>query len=154
MPSSVLSSERRELLVGSVALVVFLAAFALSSFNRGESISPKVGYVLYASFQSAEGLPAGADVRMAGVSIGTVQSYGLVKPFQARVRLWIHSDVGIPVDSAAVIETDGLLGDKYIEIQPGGEESWLRSGQEFEYTQDSVILGDLLARVLDEIRHR
>lgn len=154
MSGSILSSERRELLAGSVTLVLFLVAFASSSFNRGDGLSPGAGYVLYASFQDAEGLPPGADVRMAGVSIGNAQSYGLVEPFQARVRLWIDSDIGIPVDSAAVIETDGLLGDKYIEIQPGGDEIWLRSGQEFEYTQDSVVLGDLLARVLDEIRHR
>lgn len=148
------SSDRRELLVGIISLVVFSVIFSLSSFNKGEAVAPGAGYVLYASFQSVEGLSPGADIRMAGISIGNVEAYDLTEAFQARVRFLISGDVGIPIDSAAVIETDGLLGDKYIEVQPGGEENWLRSGQEFEYTQDSVILGDLLARVLEEVRHR
>jgi phospholipid/cholesterol/gamma-HCH transport system substrate-binding protein len=60
--------------------------------------------------------------------------------------------VPLPEDTAAVIETDGVFGQKHIELRPGGEEKVLASGSRIAYTQDSVIIEDLIARIVGEAK--
>ncbi|NKD45164.1 outer membrane lipid asymmetry maintenance protein MlaD [Haematospirillum jordaniae] len=143
----------RDTLVGGVVLACF--AFALGANALGRSRSEVAeGYLLRASFHSAEGLSVGADVRLAGVSVGRVSARSLGGAGRADVDLIVSNGVSIPLDSAAMIETDGLLGSKYVEIQPGGDDDFLKAGQTFGYTQDSLVLEDLLGRVLEMARNR
>jgi phospholipid/cholesterol/gamma-HCH transport system substrate-binding protein len=78
------------------------------------------GYRLTVDFDSASGLDPKANVKMAGVPVGRVEEIRLVDN-RARLVLRIQEGVRIPADSVATIQSQGLLGEKYVEILPGGE---------------------------------
>ena len=88
------------------------------------------GYPLYAKFEHIDGLGVGADVRLAGVKVGSVTEERIdPKSFLAVVGLSVRDDMKLPKDSAAVITSESLLGGKYLSLQPGGDETILQPGQ-------------------------
>lgn len=80
--------------------------------------------------------------------MGTVEDMRLTDRYDAQVRLLVRDDLPLPDDTAAIIETEGLFGGKYIELQPGGGFDNLRPGDTISYTQDAVILEELLAKII------
>jgi phospholipid/cholesterol/gamma-HCH transport system substrate-binding protein len=136
-----------ETLIG--ALVVAVAAgflfFAYSSTHNG-SIN---GYDVKASFNSADGIATGADVRLHGIKIGTVSSIDLnPKTYDAVVHLSIRDDVQIPDDSSVKVISSLLGGNSYLSIQPGGSEKMLAAGSTITNTQGSIDLMGLIGRVI------
>ena len=127
------------ILVGAVLL-----AIAYGGAHRGST----AGYDLNAAFNKADGISPGSDVRLSGVSIGKVVGQSLDDRFRAVVTMRLPLTVELPEDSAALIETDGLLGAKYISLQPGADESNLKPGQAIRYTQDSMNVQDLLELII------
>jgi len=92
-------------------------------------------------------------VRFAGLDIGEVAKVWLTDPRRAQVSLIIrNTDIEIPTDSAAVIETDGIFGEKYVEIHPGGELDAIEDGDRLSYSQDSVVLESLLNQIVARAR--
>ena len=77
------------------------------------------GYVITADFSSVGGLKAGSTVEIAGVAVGRVEAITLAD-YQARVIMRINNGVKLQEDSIASIKTKGLIGEKYITINPGG----------------------------------
>jgi len=144
-------SRNKETLIGAAVLAVLIVVFALKAMDRGID-RDGTGYPLLTSFREATGLTTGAEVRVAGIPVGVVASEDIDSRFRVRVTLRIRPDVRIPRDSAAVIETDGLLGAKYIELQPGGSDDMLQPGDTIEYSQDSVLFEDLLARIVSQAK--
>ena len=135
-----------ETLVGLVVLVAaaLFVAYAVNTVGQSKGAND---YQLLASFGSIGGVDTGADVRMAGVKIGVVDSIALdTKTFDAKVALSIHQGIPVPEDSTAKVTTDGLLGSAYISIEPGAEEDLLKAGDEFDYTQGAVDLLTLLGQ--------
>ncbi len=99
-------------LLGLVILTYF--TFRVSKWG---GIGEK-GYRVTVDFETASGLEPKANVKMAGVPIGKVEEIQLVGN-RARLVLRIQDGVRIPIDSVASIQTQGLLGEKYVEILPG-----------------------------------
>ena len=66
----------------------------------------------------------------------------------AIVRVTIRDDIKVPNDTAVKIASDGLLGDTYISLEPGGSEDMLEDGGELEFTQGAVNLMDLIAQAV------
>ena len=134
-----------ETIMGAVVLVV-AAAFIMIAFSSGE-VARVSGYEVVAEFDDASGVTTGSDVRMAGVKIGSVSSLSLdSNTFFANVTLSIDDTVQLPVDTSARILSDGLLGNSYIALEPGGDVENLSDGARIEYTQGAVNLVDLLGR--------
>ena len=90
----------------------------------------------------------GDIVRMAGVDVGRVVDASLNDHFHAVLKLEIMEGLHIPDDSSASIVSSSIMGNKYIEIEPGGSEDFLQDGQEFHYTQDAMVLQELLDRIV------
>jgi phospholipid/cholesterol/gamma-HCH transport system substrate-binding protein len=104
-------------------------------------------YPLTASFRSVEGILVGSDVRLAGVKVGTITDLTLnPQTFFADASLSIREDVLLPVDSAILISSEGLLGGNFVEILPGGALENLEPGAEIEDTQGAVSLISLLMK--------
>lgn len=138
----------RETVIGGVVMLLLMVALVSNAASRHRKKDVQDTYTLEAVFHRSEGLMTGADVRVAGVPVGKVVAQTLDDQFRAHVRLSVHNDVKMPVDTAAVIETDGLLGSKYVELQPGGDTEMLEPGQRVEITQGSLVIEDLLAKIV------
>ena len=59
----------------------------------------------------------------------------------------LKDGIRIPDDSSASIVSSGIMGAKYIEIEPGGSEDYLQPGGEFSYTQDAMVIEELVDRI-------
>jgi phospholipid/cholesterol/gamma-HCH transport system substrate-binding protein len=106
----------------------------------------KSGYHVSAEFDNIGDLKVGAPVTMAGVRVGEVAAIRFdSKDYKAVVSLRIDLQYKqIPEDSFASIETQGLLGGKYIGISPGGLDSYLKEGGRIEQTQSAIVLESLI----------
>jgi phospholipid/cholesterol/gamma-HCH transport system substrate-binding protein len=123
-----------ELLVG-LFMIFGIACLAYLSIKLGrmEIIGDK-GYKLYAEFSEIGGLKNGASVEIAGVEVGRVKDISLAD-YQAKLELQMHSGVKIQEDSIAAVKTKGLLGEKYIQISPGGDDKIIPPGGKIRETQ-------------------
>lgn len=138
--------RNKELWVG-VVLVVLLGVLFVFVHSRSVQNTAEGKFTLYAHFDKSDGLMNGADVRLAGMRIGEVSGQELSNGYRVRTRFVFDKEIDIPIDSSVMIETDGLLGSKHIEILPGGDEELMQSGDVFAYQQDALILTELLEKV-------
>ena len=143
---SVAQGGAAETLVGAAVLAV-AGAFLVYAAQTADVSTGAGAYDLVAKFRKADGVTAGADVRVSGVKVGSVRTVSLdPESYQAVATLSIRAGVSIPEDSSAAIAADGLLGGAHVAIQPGGSEFMLESGDEFDFTQGSVNVMDLIGR--------
>ncbi len=106
-------------------------------------------YPVYARFQSAAGLRAGADVEIAGVLVGRVDSICLDQKREvAVVKMAVKRGVALSDDTIASVSSTGLIGDKYIRLSPGGSEQILKPGGMIINTEPSVSIEDLISRYI------
>lgn len=110
------------------------------------------GYLLTARFQRLDGIAVGSVVRLSGVAVGKVVEQHLDPQFRAVTTLRIASNVALTADTAAVIQTDGLLGAKFIELKPGADEKVLKAGEEIPFTQDAMVIEELLDMIVQQAR--
>src|SRR5580692_3587970 len=121
--------------VGAVVLAA-AATFLIYALSAGAVGRHGGGYEVKARFGQVGALAAGADVRLAGVKIGTVSSIALdPKTFLAVVDLSLDPAIKLPADSTAKITSDNLLGGSHIAIAPGGATENLKPGGEIQNTQ-------------------
>jgi phospholipid/cholesterol/gamma-HCH transport system substrate-binding protein len=140
-----------ELAVGAFLVIGIAALFFLAIKVSGLSDETgKPSYKVYAHFQNIGGLTMRAKVTMAGVTIGRVTNIELDrKRLNARVTMEVYNEVNeISTDAVASILTAGLLGEKYIGIVPGADDTFLKEGDEIEQTQSSLVLEDLIGKFL------
>lgn len=146
-------TERREYQVGVVTAVVLSAVLIFTALaNRAGQKSGESGFTLTAAYARADGIHIGSPVRVAGITIGSVTSSKLDDQQRAVLTFSLTQPVPLPDDTAAVIETDGIFGTKYIEFRPGGSEDMLKSGARISYTQDSVIIEDLVSLIVRQAK--
>lgn len=139
--------SRAELIAGGVVLVVAAGFLALAA---GPRLMPGSGYEVMAAFPNVEGIETGSEIRMAGVPVGRVTGITLnPETYLAEARLRLRDGIVLPSDSAAVIQSDGLLGGAYLELQPGGSLDNLAPGDEIEDVQGAVSLLSLMMKFVD-----
>lgn len=131
-----------------VLLGLVCVAYLTIKLGRMELFETK-GFELTARFNSVSGLRVGADVEMAGVPVGRVAAITLDDDptrRQALVRLVLDRDLKLSTDTIASVKTSGLIGDKYINLQPGGLDDVLASGDVLEETESAVDLESLIGK--------
>lgn len=139
-----MSNSTTEVILGGGVLAAALA-FGVYAAGVADLGGGTAGYDLRASFRSAEGIAVGTDVRLAGVSVGTVTGLSLnTETYRADTVVRIAETVQVPDDSVLLIASEGLLGGNYVEISPGGSPFYLEPGDAFFDTQGSVSLLSLL----------
>jgi phospholipid/cholesterol/gamma-HCH transport system substrate-binding protein len=134
----------------AVGFFVFLglAAIAYLSLSVGGIGDTPGGCTLYARFDQVADLKPRAPVDISGVKVGQVISVALDENYRARVTLDVDPKLELPVDSSASIVTSGLLGDRYIQIELGAEEDYLKDGDEIAYTESAIVLERLIGKVV------
>lgn len=142
--------ETRHLRIAFVVSLVIVLIVGLWIVNKKRVSHAEQGsyYALDARFNRTDGLLVGDLVRLAGVNVGKVVNAKLDDNFKAVLTLEIKDGIQIPDDSSASIVSSGLMGAKYIEIEPGGSEDMLEPGAEFAYTQDAMVIEELLDRIV------
>lgn len=136
-----------ETITGAVVLLVagvfFAFGYQFSNSSRIETIR------VLATFDRADGIAVGNDVRMGGVNIGRVGQMKIdKKSFKAILSLDIDASLKIPVDSSVEILSESLMGGKYVNISPGGEEDILKNGSNITLTQSSISFESLLSKYI------
>ena len=104
-------------------------------------------YYLNARFLSVTGLKAGAQVEIAGVEVGQVDSISLdPKDNVAMVRLKIQKTIVLTDDVIASIKTSGLIGDRYIKLSPGGSDTILEPEDTITETESALDIEELISK--------
>ena len=104
-------------------------------------------YYLNARFQSVTGLKPGANIEIAGVKVGLVDSISLDPKEQvALVQLKIRKGVVLTDDVIASVKTSGLIGDKYIKLSPGGSDEVLEPGDTINDTESALDIEELISK--------
>ena len=135
------------LLVLAGAAALFFLAMRASNFA---SFEEQDVYLVKARFDNVGGLKVRSPVTMAGVMIGRVKAIEIDdRTFEAVVSLAIQERYDqIPSDTFAKILTQGLLGEQYIGLDPGGSEEMLREGSEITITQSALVLEDMVGQFM------
>jgi phospholipid/cholesterol/gamma-HCH transport system substrate-binding protein len=136
-----------ETTMGAVVIAA-AAAFLVYALSNAGAMGGS-GYTVMARFGQVGSLAPGADVRVAGVKVGSVTKVELdPKTYLARTSLTLNSDVKLPADSTIKITSDGLLGGQHLAIAPGSSTEDLKPGGEFENVQGAVDLFGLIGQVI------
>jgi len=137
----------RETAVGFFVLLGLLCVGYLTiKLGRMELLSNE-GYRVIARFSSVAGLRVGADVEIAGVPVGKVASIELAKDSAtAVVTLRLQPHLRLSDDTIAAIKTSGLIGDKYVNLAPGGSLDMIAQGGEILETQSVIDIESLIGK--------
>lgn len=139
-----------------ITVETLVGLFMIAGFICLAYISVKLGdvnlfgtkeYLVKARFANITGLKEGAEVEIAGVKVGRVSKIHLDN-YEALVELLINPDVKIQDDSIATIRTQGIIGDKYVKIMPGGSEEYLKPDGEISETESSIELEELVSKYI------
>ena len=128
-------------------LCVLLGIWFVLAHNTSMKEQKKDDFLLYAYFSKTDGLNVGAPVRMSGIPVGHVFALEFGDNFLVKVTLSFDKKYDLAIDSSVSIETDGILGGKHIELIPGADEELLSSGDDLAYTQDVLLLDELLNKL-------
>ena len=133
-------------LLGFAALIFLTTQLPSSGLKLNAA---KTGYHVSANFDNIGDLKVGSPVTMAGVSVGEVEAIKFdPKTFQAVVGLRFDNQYKeIPDDSFASIQTQGLLGGKYVGLSPGGSDTFLKNGSHIDQTQSAIVLENLINKL-------
>jgi phospholipid/cholesterol/gamma-HCH transport system substrate-binding protein len=127
--------------VAGVAALMFLALKA----GNMSTLSFSKTYEITAKFDNIGSLKPQAAVKASGVVVGRVSRIVFDdKSYKASVTMDMEEAYKFPKDSSAKILTSGLLGEQYIGIEAGGEETNLKAGDRIARTQSAAVLEDLI----------
>lgn len=136
-------------LVAGIFVLVGITAVAILAFRVGANpLLDRGGLRIYAVFDQTGGLKPRAPVEIAGVKVGQVADIALNPDFRARVALDLRDGLQLPIDTSASIVTAGVLGDRYVSLQLGGDERLLGPEEEITFTESAVILERLIGKLV------
>lgn len=131
------------IVVLSVAVLFLFFAYKVSDLQVVK------GYTVSAEFMKVGGLSIGSDVRINGIKVGTVTSQKLNnEDYTVNVDFSISADTLLPKDSTVMIVSDGLMGDKFVKIEPGKAKEYLKDGDKFAKTKDFKTLEDMVGEII------
>ncbi|MCK5295836.1 MAG: MCE family protein [Alphaproteobacteria bacterium] len=136
-----------ETIMGAVVLAVagYFLSFAYSSAN----IKTVEGYIVKAKFFKSGGLEIGNDIRIGGIKVGSIVKQELdLEDFSAVIHMSIKPEIKLPTDTVATISSEGLLGGKYIKLEPGVSKEKIESNGEIKKTKDYKSLEDMVGELI------
>lgn len=139
-----------ETIIGAVVVAV-AALFFLFAYQTSGKGAVSGGYSLLAQFDNAEGVNVGSDVRMAGVKVGTVTAIVLnPENFMAKVNMQVEDALKLKDDATAKVTAEGLLGSKFISLEQGGSDTFLKEdgSGEIVNTQGAVDIWSLISQAM------
>lgn len=144
-----MNRAKLDLVVGLFVLAGFFA-FVYLSTQLGDFSPFAAGrqYQVQAEFGSISGLRQGAVVEIAGVRVGRVAAIELSDRLRALVTMRIDREVELSEDTIASIKTQGIIGEKYVSLSPGGSEMLLADGDWLLETESALDLEELVSKYI------
>ena len=137
----------QEIIVGLFMIVGFGALCYLAlQLGEVELLSASKNYTLEAEFDNVSGVKKGAAVQVAGVVVGSVDEIRLNEDMYAILALKVDKGLEVPVDSMASAKSQGIIGDKFIQISLGGDEELLGPGELITETESSIDIESLISK--------
>jgi phospholipid/cholesterol/gamma-HCH transport system substrate-binding protein len=135
----------------SVGIFVMLGIAAITyltiQVGTGSMLSGDT-YLIESRFANAGGLHTGSSVLLAGVTVGRVEGIRMEPAdYSAIVTLRVLSTLRLPTDSMASIKTTGLIGDKFISLSPGADDTYMSPGSRITMTESAVDLESLIGKM-------
>ena len=136
-----------EFLVG-LFLIAGFAAFGYLALQLGEVslFGSSKHYTIIAQFDNISGVKKGASVQVSGVVVGQVTKIWLDDAGVANVELLLGKDLQVSVDSMASVKSQGLIGDKYIQLALGGDDENFTDGGILTDTESSLDIESLISK--------
>jgi phospholipid/cholesterol/gamma-HCH transport system substrate-binding protein len=136
-----------ETIVG-VFVVIGLICVAYMTIKLGKvTLLGDNYYSLYANFSSVSGLRVGNPIEIDGIEVGRVENLIFDQEKQTAVAvLKIRKDIKVYDDAGASIKTAGLIGDKFINIEPGGGGQILKPGGRISETNAPIDIEELISK--------
>lgn len=144
------NTKTQDTLVGLFVSCGIVALFfmAMQISNLG-SFSDNGVYTITASFENSGGLKVKSPVSVAGVRIGRVTNISIdSESYSSIVEMQIASKYKLPDDTSASIFTAGLLGEQYINLEPGGSEEFIEANGVIDITQSAIILEEIIGAMI------
>lgn len=136
-----------ETLMGAVVLLV--AAFFLIFAYTSADVGAVEGYQVSARFDQIDGLGVGSDVTISGVRVGSVVATSIdPSTFEAVVAMSIDPSIRLDEFTSATIASSGLLGGRFVSLEPGGGDVLIGDGGQIDFTQSAPGLEQLLGQVI------
>ena len=143
-----MKQTKLEFLVGIFVLLGLAAVTYLTVKLGAGSLLGGDTYVIEARFTNAGGLNTGSNVVVAGVPVGRVEAIRMEESeYTAIATLRVMKGLKLPTDSMASIKTTGLIGDKFITLSPGADETYLEPGARITMTESAVDLESLIGKM-------
>lgn len=143
-----MKNTKLELFVGIFVLLGLAAVAYLTVQFGGGSLAGRDTYLIETRFANAGGLHAGSSVLLAGVTVGRVESVRMdPADYSAIAELRIFSGLRLPTDSMASVKTSGLIGDKYVALAPGADDTYLAPRARITMTESAVDLESLIGKM-------
>lgn len=129
-------------------MIIGFASFVYLALQLGEVsfLTRGTTYVLKAEFDNVSGVKKGASVQVSGVEIGEVVGIELGPMDAAILSLQIANKLKVPRDSMASVKSQGIIGDKYIQLTLGGDEELFQSGDVIVETESSIDIESLISK--------
>lgn len=131
-----------------VFMVLGFLAFGYLALQLGEVgwLSSGTTYSLQAEFTNVSGIKKGASVQVAGVVVGNVETIELGPDNYAVLTMRLDNELQVPLDSIASVKSQGIIGDKYIQISPGGDPEVFGEGELLTETESAVDIESLISK--------
>lgn len=136
-----------ETVLGAVVLLA-AAVFVQFAYSTAE-VKAVEGYRVSAVFYKIGGLGKGSDVRINGIKVGTVVGHNLNSDtYDAVVKMTITPEIKLPTDTVAIIASEGMMGDKYVRLEPGSAKTYIDAGGKITKTKDFRSLEDQVGEII------
>lgn len=144
------NTKTQDTLVGLFVACGIAALFFMAMQISNLSIfSKNASYTVLARFENSGGLKVKSPVSIAGVRIGRIGNISIDKTsFESIVEMQIDTQYQLPDDTSASIYTAGLLGEQYINLEPGGSETFILPNDFIDITQSAVVLEEIIGQFL------
>lgn len=144
-----MEKRKLEFYVGLFVIIGLISVGYLITVIGEFSLFPQNRYSVYGYFSSASGLKPGARVEIAGVEIGIVSKISIdLEQLSAKVVFSIDKKMELSEDCIASVRTSGIIGEKYIDISPGGSDVILKGGDEIYNTESSLNIESLVRKLI------
>lgn len=144
-----MKQEKKEILYGFALLILCALAFVSAANKQHNSWeNDKNSFMMTAIFGRTDGLHIGDMVRISGIKVGKVVDATLQDDYHVKISMLLDRDYEIPADSSVSIESDSIMGQKFMDITLGGDDEIIPNGGSIIYTQDAMVMEELLDLVI------